>query len=413
MAQVAVPVIGCWIGFDLTANAGSWVLGTGVLGTTAILGPAYTTAYTDVGADVRSLTINRGKARERDAYQAGRLTVTLDNRTRDYDPANLSGPYVTGGVTDVKPGRLIYITATDPTTGIVERLFTGRIRNWKPGYTGTFDSEVVVEATDILTELATAELGGLVSTAAKMGNVASQIFVAAGVTNFAYDEGIFDAQSMTWNVKALAALRILELSEQGELFVETNGDVRFASQTSLVTETRSRVSQATFGAGSLKHEKNDLDYDSDRILNDVDLTRVGGVLQSATDADSIAFYGKKSLAATGLANLSDVDTLAIANQVLARYSEPELRFRSISFHPRKDGALMTQALTRRLRDRVTVTFSPVGGGSAISQDLFITNISHRIQPGQDMETSFGFSSTSFSHGWVLGIDALGAATLGL
>lgn len=412
MSPVAAPTIGCYIGFDLTANAGSWVLGTGALGSTAVLGPAYTTAYTDVGADVRALNIQRGKSRELDQYQAGRCTVVLDNRARDYDPLNLSGPYVTGGVTDVKPGRLIYITTTDPTSGLTYRLFTGRIRNWRLDYTGVFDSTAVVECVDVMAEVAQAGLSAFATTAATTGANAVSILTEVGVTNFTYDAGIFSTQNMTWNGKALAALRTLEISEQGQLYVDIDGDVRFMSQTSLVTDPRSRISQATFGSGNITYETIDIDYDADLILNDVTLTRSGGVAQQDTDADSIVSYGQRAYTATGLANASDVDVLAVAGQIVSKYGEPAVRIRSISFHPRKHAEMMTQALIRRLRDRVTVTFTPVGGGSAISQELFITNIRHNIRAG-DMETTFGFESTEWSHGWLLGTDALGDATLGL
>lgn len=410
---VAGPTLGVYVGFGFAANTGAFTLGTSDLGTGTVLGPAYVTTYTDVGADVRRLRVARGKSRSNDAYQPGKCTVVLDNRSRDYDPLNLSGPYVTGGATDVKPGRLIYITATDPTTGLVLRLFTGRIRNWQLDYTGAFDSVATVEATDALTELAGVDVA-FSSTADDMGAVASEVLVEAGVTQFAYDEGVFQAQSVAWATKALNALRTLEVSEQGALWVDANGDVIFSSGHSLVAEARSRNSQATFGSGDLTYESIEIDYDSDSILNDVQLTRTGGVEQVASDADSIAAYGQRSYSKSDLANANDGDVLGIANFLTVKWGEPLVRIKGIGMHPRKTAALMTQALTRRLRDRITVTFSPVGGGSAISQELFITGIEHEISPGVDMRTKFIFESTQWSHGWLLGTDALGStADLGL
>src|SRR4051794_28559894 len=49
-------------------------------------------------------------------YEAGHLAVVFDNRTRDFDPTNLSGPYVSGGATQVVPGRPARLRATWATT---------------------------------------------------------------------------------------------------------------------------------------------------------------------------------------------------------------------------------------------------------------------------------------------------------
>ena len=409
--MVANPTLGVYVGFSRTLNTGAWSLGTSTLGTGTVLGDTYVTVYTDVAADVRKLSTTRGKNREMDAYQAGRCVIQLDNRARDYDPLNLSGPYVTGGVTDVKPGRLIYVTATDPTTGIVHRLFTGRIRNWRLDYTGGFDGVATIEASDTLTDLANTDVV-MATTAVSIGAAAVEVLLEAGVTQFAYDDGVFTAQAMTWTTKALTALRTLELSEQAALYVETDGDVHFSSTAALVTEARSRVSQATFGSGNLLHESNAIDYDSDQVINIVSLTRLDGVEQSSSDQSSMDAYGHRSYTQTGLANASDTDVAAVADYIIGKFAEPLARIGGIEFAPRKHADLMTQALSRRIRDRVTVTFSPVGGGT-ISQELFITGIAHDITAQSGMRTSFSFESAEWSFGWILGTDALGAAQLAL
>ena len=410
--MTAIPTIGCYVGFDIVLNTGAWELGVDDLGTGTVLGQEYTTSYTNVGTDVRALTIQRGRSRELEFYPAGRCTVVLDNRGRDYDPLNLSGPYVTGGVTDVKPGRLIYVTATDPTTGTVYRLFTGRINNWALDYVGGFDAVASPQSSDLLADLARVDVA-FTSSADDMGAVANEIFAQAGVTQFAYDEGVFQAQAMTWDTNALAALRILEVSEQGALYADENGDVIFASAHNYVYELRSRVSQATFGSGDLTYESISIEYDADDVVNTATLTRQGGVEQSATDADSVGVYGTREYSKTGLANATDGDALAIATHIVSRYADPTVRIKEIMFHPQKNANLMSQALSRKLRDRITVTFSPAGGGSAISQECFITGIKHDIRPQSGMVTTFTLEDAEWSDGWILGdsSDALGTGAV--
>lgn len=45
--------------------------------------------YEDVSADVRSVSVRRGRSRELTAFTAGQATVVLDNRARLYDPTNM------------------------------------------------------------------------------------------------------------------------------------------------------------------------------------------------------------------------------------------------------------------------------------------------------------------------------------
>jgi hypothetical protein len=52
-------------------------------------------SWTDITAYVRvgTLAFNNGRSDELNAYQAGRLSVTLDNRDRRFDPLHATGPY--------------------------------------------------------------------------------------------------------------------------------------------------------------------------------------------------------------------------------------------------------------------------------------------------------------------------------
>ena len=181
---VALPTLAAYIGFSQTANTGAWTLGTSDLGTGTVLGQALIYVYTNVAADMRSFGMQRGKARVLDHYQAGSARFKLDNRAREYDPLNLAGTYVSGGATDVKPGRPCYVTATHPTTGLTYRLFTGRIREWDLDYTGQFDGTATVTVTDAMTELAQSPVS-LTTSATDSGSAAAEVLVDAGVTSFA------------------------------------------------------------------------------------------------------------------------------------------------------------------------------------------------------------------------------------
>lgn len=87
-------------------------------------------AYTDVPrTDLRSMDIYRGRTRSDMRIDAGQLIVTLDNRSGDYDPDNLSGPWVSGGVTALRADLRVRVVATWSSTSYV--LYTGYLETTK------------------------------------------------------------------------------------------------------------------------------------------------------------------------------------------------------------------------------------------------------------------------------------------
>ena len=154
-----------------------------------------------------------------------------------------------------------------------------------------------------------------------------------------------------------------------------------------------------------------MDYPSDLIKNSVTGTRAGGAAQTATDADSILTYGANAYELVKMMIATDADVLATAEYILAGYKEPDVRVRKVTIAPQTHADLMTAALSLELRDRVTVTFSPPGGGSAISQELFVEGIQHNISAASQMATTLTFSSTETSFGWTLGTGTLGSGTI--
>ena len=92
-------------------------------------------------ADIRSIDINRGRNRELDQFQAGRMTVVLDNRHRLYDPMYSAG----ANFGNVKPMRRIRLRAAWDNT---YDLFTGFVDGWDQNYDMTDEATCTVIATD-------------------------------------------------------------------------------------------------------------------------------------------------------------------------------------------------------------------------------------------------------------------------
>lgn len=105
--------------------------------------------WTDVTSYVRSISINRGRQSDFEHFSPGTATITLDNRDNRFTPFNLSGPYVSGGVSLLTPRRQIRITA-DTGSGYVA-VFRGYVSGWPVRWTSAGqDTEVTLDCFDTI-----------------------------------------------------------------------------------------------------------------------------------------------------------------------------------------------------------------------------------------------------------------------
>ncbi len=402
--SVAMPTITTEIRFTAGASSTGFELGTAILGYST-LGTAAT--WSDVSSDARRVSITRGKRRELDEYSAGSAVVTLSNTARTYDPNYAAGAYYG----QIKPGRWMRIKATYDS--IEYDLYQGVIREWGFGYQFPNEATATPRASDFLEDLNNATIS-TTTTAGLSGIGFGDILNSASVIPRDLDAGQGTMQAVTLsNANALTALQTMDKSEGGgssALYCNTSNQVVFEDRQSLSTNTRSNTSQATFGTSALPVDTFEIDYSSDLIKNDVSLTRIGGSAQTATDSDSQSDYGIRSFSLTGLYNANDSDTANIAQLYIDSFKDAELRVRSITIHPRANNALMIQALTRQIRDRITISYDPPPGGTTVTEEVFISGVEHSINP-EDFQTKFLLESTTGrSPYWTLDTGALGTTT---
>jgi hypothetical protein len=198
-------------------------------------------------------------------------------------------------------------------------------------------------------------------------------------------------------------------TELGEIYFDVDGKLTFRNRHALSTDTRSNTPQATFGdAGAeLGFTEIELGADLRQTKNIIRLSRVGGVQQVVEDLTSQAEYRRRTWGRSDLLHQTDAEVLAYAQHVLGISKDNELRVEAITIDPLAAPAnLFPQALGRKLGDRVTVKFTPPGGGARISRDVFIRGITHSA--GVDTwQTRFVFQdATKFA------IFVLDNATLG-
>ena len=110
--------------------------------------------WTDVTSYVRGMSTDRGRSDDWGDFY-GSASVTLDNRTRLFDPFYTSGAYYG----KLLPRRQIRITATTPLSATVYPVFRGYIAGWPPVWTDAGkDSTVTLSCMDALGLLASETL---------------------------------------------------------------------------------------------------------------------------------------------------------------------------------------------------------------------------------------------------------------
>ena len=410
----------------ILGDAVNGLLGTGTLGISTV----WTTlnGYMPDGTPiVQSVTITRTSTRQQGpltTYEAGTCTIELANSDARFSPENLAGPYVIGGVTQIRPMIPVRVRATWGSSGY--SLFYGYVRSWTPptAQLGPDYDYIVVQATDAFCVLAgvTIPAASITGAGELSGARVNRILAAAGW--YATAQGLSDVdagqshvQGTTFGATALSLLQLTADSEIADLYADPAGRVTFRDRHAPLTDARSTTVQAVFGdtAGTAHPAGTELPYteitrpDDDTTMgNDIQATISGSSsMQQAKDAPSIArFLFPRTYERSDLILQADADALGWAQYVLAISKNDESRFDALTIQA--DGQpddLFPQVLGRDLGDRIQVWRDPPGM-AAFSKDCFIRSITHTITV-DGWVTEWGLQNAARYSFMVLGDPILG------
>lgn len=421
MTSPVMPTVRIELGISgATVDPLIWQIGDanrGKIGT-AEIGPD--DVWVDVSEWVRSWSFHRGASRGDGAgpiqYDAGTCTIVLNNGDRRFDPTNLSGPYVSGGATQLTP--MVRVRATATWAGVAYRLFTMLTDKFIPDYTEPAWSTTTVYATDAFKVLnsynrtAVGAVGASEDTGARISRILDSIDWPTDDRDIAVGESVVQATTLAG--VALSELQQVAVSEQGDLYLDADGHVVFRNRHAMFTSARSATSQMTFGeagaaSGEVPYVNAPVNSSDDMTANLVTAIRIGGATQLATDPTSIVRYLTKSYSAPyDLWLTTDADVLQWTRAVLYQAKDPELRFEQVSLNLPRAGTgdiVWPLVLARELADRVTVTRRPPGGGTN-TRDVFIRGIDMNSD-GADWKVSFAFQSAARYQFWTIGDPILG------
>lgn len=399
---MAFPTVTVEAGLTIAATSTAWTLNDAVKGKLDSGNTLAGEVWTDVSSYVQKVSIRRGASRAEDPvlrYEAGTCTIELDNSDRRFDPTNLAGPYVSAGITQIRP--MVPVRVSAQWAGQFSNLFRGYVDSWSVAWSGPAYSTCTLTATDatkVLTNFDRIALGAAVGAGEDSGTRAHRILDSVAWPTYDRVVSVGDStlQATTMDRSAWEELLNVQDSEIGELYVNEAGMVVFRNRRASMTESRSATSQATFGdgAGEMPFLDTSIAYDDSTIRNVVRIARVGGTQQTATDAGSVQTYLTHTHDRTDLMLATDADVADYAAFVLYQAKDPELRFENLSVQPHDDEpALFPQVLGRQFGDRISITRRPPGGGS-VTRDAFIRGVQHDIQATGEWVTTWTLQSAT-------------------
>ena len=356
--------------------------------------------FADLTTLVQSVTINRGRSRQLQEFNAGTATVSFWNKSRALDPLNTSSPYwnTSANTTGIVPRLPIQILANNIP------IYTGVIQDWNVDYDTGNNDLVYASCADDFTVLASATLADHTVTAEQTGTRVNTVLnysevayqgarsIANGSSTLGGTASSADF-SIQQGTSVLNYLQSVTNAEQGYLFMSAEGTLTFKGRSQVLNP----ISAATFtGDDSVGIRYQTLmNQFGDELLYNVIVTEgpAGGPF-TATDSDSVAQYQAQTYSQTDLLNSTTTELQGLGNYLLGKYRQPQLRFTGLSTQLLAlDSTKQNTCLNLDLTDVCNVVkHFAVGTPTSVDQTVIVTGISHNITPGSHIIT-YTFEST--------------------
>jgi hypothetical protein len=366
----------------------------------------------DVSAWVRSFTSSRSFQSGQDVWNAGSLTLVLDNRDGRFSPDNVAttptpAPYASGGISGVRPGCPISVLMTY--AGIEYPVFTGYVTSWGESWTehGTVfnpsdcnndpenldrvgDAFMTVTATDVWGRLGAQRRRVPVSPAVGAGDDYGQriarLLVAADFSGSMYlSAGAVTFQETTLESETIGEINKVVQSEGGVCYADADGTIVARGRYDPLTDPRSTTPQIYFGdkAGeTLWSTLTVAPVSDDRIVNHAVFACSGGTDQEASDPVSISIHGihDDDQQPTDLLCQTDAQVLGLAQWAVLVGAYPEATVEQIELKPRCDLATLAPlALGSKIRDLVSIRVRPPSAQyHYLDRECFISGITHTV-----------------------------------
>ena len=360
--------------------------------------------YQDVTPKVVTYSLGRGKSRQLDKYQAGKLSVELNNNDRLFDPLYAASPYRG----QIIPKRAVRITSNN----VIQ--YEGLIDDWDLSYSPNGNSFASIVASDAFSQFANQNLRGGTATAQFTGERIAAILQNAGIqwpntrTDLETGKQFLQGEVIADGAAALQYLQNITDAEPGSLFIGKTGDVVFKDRQAASAGTP--ILFADDGTG-LPYQALAVVYGAENLFNQVQVTRTGGTTVTEDNFFSQEQYGIQTLSRNNLPLDTDQSADDLAKYLVAQFAEPEYRFEAIDIDltdlSEED---QTRILGLELGDFVQVKFTPNNVPPAIDRYAEVIRIAQNVTPTSHRVT-LGLATTEY-YFWRLSDLVFGRLSIG-
>jgi hypothetical protein len=381
---MSVPTIQVLVGFEQTTgfatpfqldSATYGLLNTGTLGGIQML---------DVTTMVKSITINRGRNRDTEQFNAGTASLTFYDPARDLDPLNEDSPYYP------------YIGPRQPVEVYADGLpiYAGTITDWDLDYDFVEAGNVMTaQCADNFTILANMTFAAWTPVEQKSGaRVTASLarpeigyqggtFLDTGASTLGGTPGGGGAYDVPEGTNVLSYLQRVSASEGGFLFMSHSNVLTFVDRTRNLNPAS--VASFTDDGTGIPYQSLTNQFGDELLFNSIQMQSPAGNVQTASDSTSVARYQASQYSKLDLLNHTTSEVLDLAQAFLALHKDPVLRFTGVDLQlAALDSAHQTAVLSLDLIDVVTVQKSfSVGTPASVNEPLIVSGISHTIRPG--------------------------------
>jgi len=360
----------------------------GVLGTSVLSDTSAGNLTVDVSDQVGKISIKTGYNLLQDQFEAGQATIRIYDQNGDWNPDNPNSPYAG----KLLPNRKVRISAFY--NGNSYWLFSGYTsaynysypKNQELGYVDISSNDAfrLFNLSNITTVSGTS--AGQ-TTGARIGNILNQVSFPSSMRTL--DTGDTTVQVDPASARtALQALKNCEFSEQGAFYISSEGNAIFKSRSNL--EKMSGGSQTYFSnAGDgINYFNLTTALDDKLVINQSNITAIGGTTQTASDATSIATYFPHTMNQPNLVVQTDAEALNIAKAYVATRKDTSLRIDNLTLDLTTPSysAGITAALSLDYFNVVKIR-NDQQGSTYIQKTLEVVGVSHEITP-TDWKTTF-------------------------
>lgn len=348
-----------------------------------------TTTGVDITAAVAEWEITRGRTSPLQRFNAGTLTVTLDDTAGDFDQLNTGGAYAG----DLRTNLHLWVEATPDATPV--ELGHGYVDTWGPlEYLDPGSAIVTVTASDLAKFLELYDGGGPGTAGAwpagltgdRIVDVLDQVGIPSAWRDIDPGQNLLVARPAPGSVNGIAEAQLAVGHEApwAALFATRTNEIRFDDASSIALNTRITTRQATLSklpadlATAVNPRRMPFAPYNALVRTRAEVTIPDGTIATATaGGTAVADYGL-TVWSENLDQLVASPNVAqgIADAVIVMYGEERYGPRSADIKVLAPGAAVEDLLTLELRDRVRVKHTAPAGHS-IDVDAFVEGITIR------------------------------------